>query len=78
MKTLCFGFLAMDKNSPLEQGGERARWEHHHVTLGRVSVVASNGGWLQNCFPQVPGYGFGIAMCSELDLLKGSSKSTIG
>lgn len=26
----------MDKNSPLEQGGERARWEHHHVTLGRV------------------------------------------
>lgn len=52
MKTLCFGFLAMDKNSvsPLEQGGERARWEHHHVTLGRV-----------------PGYGFGIAVSGGRD-----------
>ncbi|XP_077485428.1 tight junction protein 1-like [Amblyomma americanum] len=52
MKTLCFGFLAMDKNSvgPLEQGAERARWEHHHVTLGRV-----------------PGYGFGIAVSGGRD-----------
>lgn len=53
MKTLCFGLLAMDKNSvaPLEQGaGERARWEHHHVTLGRV-----------------PGYGFGIAVSGGRD-----------
>ncbi|KAL1433866.1 hypothetical protein MTO96_012202 [Rhipicephalus appendiculatus] len=31
----------MDKNSPLEQGGERARWEHHHVTLGRVMVAVT-------------------------------------